>query len=196
MSQDFVRFVNNARSKLVTALGADDTEMRVEDAGLFFQWNDKTFADRFMQGDDAVFYTLADDRGNIEIVRSRYTGDYSVPRRGKPGSIDINRGQGGTIPLDWPVGTKVEVRVTAECLDALRDQIVETVRENKGEKGDRGPRGPKGDKGDKGDKGERSTAFAQFHIDDNGYLIATYAEDGVFSIDDDGYLVVDSGQRL
>jgi len=98
---------NNAETTLATALGSSDLGMTVANGGRFPQ-----------PGAGEYFYvTLTAPTGLFEVVKvTSRTGNV----------LGIVRAQAGTAPLDFIVGSRVELRVTAQAIaDAIADSAVD-----------------------------------------------------------------------
>ncbi|MFW6344806.1 MAG: hypothetical protein ACOC0M_00520 [Halomonas sp.] len=98
-------FVNNFSQLLAADLDAGATTMTLDGGG----------SDLSNASEDLVYaLTLDDGEGKVEILHvTGADGD----------ELTIERGKEGTSDATWPVGTTVEMRLTAGALSAIRDMI-------------------------------------------------------------------------
>jgi len=101
-----LKFANNASSTLSSSILATDTSLSVAgaDAGKFPS----------LLADDWFPLTIVDNAGNMEIVKV-------TARSGA--MLTVERGQEGTAPKAFVVGSKCDLRLTAAALAALRDDL-------------------------------------------------------------------------
>lgn len=98
-------FANNARGTLKVAATALDTALTL-DVGQGALFPTPGVGEQFR-------CTLVDTLGNIEITK--------VTTRVADGFTVVVRGQEGTVPRAFPIGSRVSLRVTKETLEGLRD---------------------------------------------------------------------------
>lgn len=99
---DFVKFANNAKSTLASAISASATTLSVAsaaDANLF------PIVDSSIDG--TYFYATISDGTLVEIIR------VGVRATGNATFSEVSRGQEGTSARVWPANTPIELRLTA-----------------------------------------------------------------------------------
>lgn len=99
---------NDARTRLASSLSADATTLTVVDSSKF---PDAPFI--------CVIYTVE----SYEVVKV-------VSKNGNVWNVE--RGQEGTTPRNWPSGTAIELRWTAGTYNLIKDtinQIIQTIEE-------------------------------------------------------------------
>lgn len=74
--------------------------------------------------------------------------------------------------------------------EGTKEEWLASLEGPQGEQGEQGPQGPQGPQGEQGPSGAFN--YPSFHIDDNGHLIVTGAEEGQFHIDENGHLIFNS----
>lgn len=98
-----MKFKNNASSKLATSLTAEATTLKViADTGSNFP--------SIVSPKEYFHATLVGDNGDMEIIRvTNISGD----------TFTVVRAQEDTVAKEWPAGTRLENRITAEFLNQV-----------------------------------------------------------------------------